>query len=128
MAFEFFYDLALLVLRNCILLPMTVLEAALLRFEWLQLCYSISSQTGYSRGGQLVFAMPVMKGLLYMVPANERLIHAHEINVCNVVHKEEELCLSTWRLCNQLMHLLERWHVWSIVGEMARDVIANVFH
>ena len=63
-----------------------------------------------------------------MVPANERLIDAHEVNVGNVVHKEEELCLSTWRLCNQLMHLLERWHVWSIVSEMAHDVIANVFH
>ena len=107
---------------------MTVLEAALLRFEWLQLCYSISSQTGYGRGGQLVFAMPVMKRLLYMVHANERLIHAHEVNVCNVLHKEEELCLSTWRLGNQLMHLLERWHVWSLVSKMAHDVIANVFH
>ena len=86
MAFELFSDLALIVFRNCMLLPMTVLEAALLRFEWLQLCYSISSQTGYGRGGQLVFAILVMKGLLYVVSANERLIHAHEIYIYNVVH------------------------------------------
>ena len=33
--------------------PMTVLEAALLRFEWLQLCYSISAQTRYASGCQL---------------------------------------------------------------------------
>ena len=95
MAPEFFYDLSLVDLRNGILLAMTVLEAALLRFEWLQLCYSISSQTGYGRGGQLVFAMLVMKRLLYVMPANEREVHAHEVNVCNVVHKQEELCLST---------------------------------
>ena len=97
MAFEFFYDLALIVLRNCILLPMTVLEAALLRFEWLQLCYSKSSETGHGRGGQLVFAVSVMERLLHMVPTNEGEVHAHEIDVCNVVHQKEELCLSTWR-------------------------------
>ena len=27
----------------------STLEATLLRFEWLQLCYSVSSQTGYGR-------------------------------------------------------------------------------
>ena len=63
-----------------------------------------------------------------MVFADERLIHGHDINIRNVVHKKEELCLSTWRLCNQLMHLLERWHVWIIVSEMAHDVIANLFN
>jgi hypothetical protein len=42
----------------------------------------------------------VMKGFLYMVSADERRVHAHEIDVCNVVHKEKELCLSTRRLCN----------------------------
>ena len=62
--------------------------------------------------------MPVMKGFLYLVSANERPIHAHEIDICNVVHKKEELGLCPWRLCNQLVHLLERWHVWSIVSEM----------
>ena len=67
-----------------------------------------------------------MRRLLYVVSANERIIHAHEINICNVVHKKKELGLSTWRLCNQLVHLLERWHVWSIVSEMAHDVITNV--
>ena len=107
---------------------MTVLEAAFLRFEWPQLCYSISSQTGYTRGGQLVFAMLVMKGLVYFVSANERPVHAHEVDICNVVHKKEELCLSTWRLCNPLVHLLERWHVWLIVSEMLHDVVANVFN
>ena len=89
MVLELFYDLALIVLRNGILLAMTVLEAALLRFEWLELCYSISSQTGYARGGQLVFAMLVTKGLLYLVSANERLLHTHEIDICNVVHKKK---------------------------------------
>ena len=63
-----------------------------------------------------------------MVSANERIIHAHEINICNVAHKEEELGLSTWGLCNQLVHLLQRWHVWVIVSEMAHDVIANVLN
>ena len=127
-AFELFCELALFVLRNCIFLPMTVLEAALLRFEWLQLCYPISSQTGYGRGGQLVFAMCMMKGLPNVMSANEGVIHAHEVNVCNVVRKKEELCLRTRRLCNQLVHLLERWHFWVIVGEMARDILANEFH
>ena len=107
---------------------MTVREAAFLRFEWLQLCYFVSSQTGYGRGGQLVFAMFVMKGLLYVVSADERLIHVHEIDICNVIHKKEELRLSTWRLFNQLVHLLWRWHVWSIVSETAHDVMANVFN
>ena len=107
---------------------MTVLEAALLRFEWLQLGYSISSETGYGRGSQLVFKMSVMKCSLYMVPADERRVHAHEIDVCNVVHKEKELCLSTWRLCNQLVHLLKRRHAWIIVSEMAHNVIANMFN
>ena len=77
LALEFVYDLAFPVLRNGIPLAMTVLEAACLRFEWLELCYSISSQTGYACGGQLVFAMLVMKGSLYMVSANERIIHVH---------------------------------------------------
>ena len=90
---------------------MTVLEAALLRFEWLQLCYSVSSESRYGSGSQLVFTISLVKGLLYMVPADERLIHAHEVNVCNVVHEEEELGLSTRRLCDELMHLLQRWHV-----------------
>ena len=126
MASDFFYDRPLAVLGNRILLAMTVLEAPLLRFEWLQLCYSVSSQTGYGRGGQLVFAMFVMKGLCYLVSADERVIHAHEIDIYNVIHKKEELRLSTWRLCNQLVHLLERWHVWSIVSETADDVMANV--
>ena len=124
---EFFYDLAFVVLGNGILLAMAVLEAALLRFEWLELCYSISSQTGYGRGGQLVFAMLVMKGLLYVVSANERKIHAHELDIYNVVHKKEELGLCPWRLCNQLVQLLERWHVWGIVSEMAHDIFANGF-
>ena len=65
---------------------MTVLEAPLLRFEWLQLCYSVSSQTGYGGGGQLVFTMFVMKGLCRVLSADERLIHAHEINIYNVIH------------------------------------------
>ena len=69
-----------------------------------------------------------MEELLHMVSADETEIHVHEVDVSNIVHKEEELCLSTWRLGNQLMHLLERWHVWSLVSEMAHDVIANVFH
>ena len=73
---------------------MAVREASLLRFEWLQLCDPVSSEAGYGRGSQLIFAMSVMKGLVYMVPADERLIHAHEIDVRNVVHKEEELRLS----------------------------------
>ena len=77
---------------------MTVLEAARLRFEWLQLRDSISAQTGNARGGQLVFAMLVMKRLLHVVSANERLIHAHEIDICNVVHKQKELGLCPWRL------------------------------
>ena len=47
MASELFYDLALIAFGNGILLTVTVLEAALLRFEWLQLCYSISAQTRY---------------------------------------------------------------------------------
>ena len=58
---------------------------------------------------------------------NEREVHAHEIDICNVVQKKEELGLSTWRLCNQLVHLLKRWHVRSVVSEMAHDVITNVF-
>ena len=70
----------------------------------------------------------VMKGLVYTVPANERLIHAHEINIRDVVHEKEKLCLSTWRLCNQPVHLLKRRHAWIIVSEMAHDVIANVFN
>ena len=49
------------------------------------------------------------------------------IDIGNVVHKKEELGLRPWRLCNQFVHLLERWHVWSIIGEMADGVIANVF-
>ena len=53
-------------------------------------------------------------------------MHANEIHICNVVHKKEELCLGTRRLRNQSVHLLERWHVWSIVSEMAHDVITNV--
>ena len=111
MGSEFLNDRPLVVLGNRVLLAMTVLEAALLRFEWLQLCYSVSSQTGYGRGGDLVFAMFATKGLCYVVSADERLIHAHEMNIYNVIHKKEELRLSTWRLCNQLVHLLERWHV-----------------
>ena len=63
-----------------------------------------------------------------MVPADERRVHAHEIDVCNVVHKEEELCLSTRRLCNELMHLLKRWHVWGIVSETAYDVLADMLN
>ena len=81
MGAEFFYDRPLVVRGNRILLPMTVLEAALLRFEWLQLCYSVSSQTVYGRGGQLVLAMFVMKGLCYLVSADVRVIHAHEIDI-----------------------------------------------
>ena len=128
MGSEFFDDRPLVVLGDRVLLAMTVLEAALLRFEWLQICYSLSSQTGYGRGGQLVFAMFVMKGCCYLVSADERIIHAHELNIYNVIHQKEELRLSTWRLCNQLVHLLERRHVWSIVSETARDVMANVFN
>ena len=127
MAFEFLYDLALPVLRTCILLPMTVLEAALLRFEWLQLCYPLSSQTWYGRGGQLVFAIFVMKGVMYVVSANERKTHADEIDICNVVHTKEELCLCAWRLCNRGVHLLERRHVWVIASEMAHNLFANLF-
>ncbi len=51
---------------------------------------------------------------------------AGSINIYNVIHEKEQLCLSTWRLCNQLVHLLERWHVLSIVSETADDVMANV--
>ena len=107
---------------------MTVLEAPLLRFEWLQHCYSVSSQTGYARGGQLVLAMFVVEGLCHLVSADERIIHAHEVDINNVIHKKEELRLSTWRLCNQLVQLMERWHVWIIVSETAHDAMANVFN
>ena len=128
MVLELFNDLTLIVFGDCILLSMAVLEAALLRFEWLQLRHSISSETGHGRRGQRVLAMLVMKRLLYMVPADERLVHAHKVDICNVIHEEEELCLSTWRLCNQLMHLLERRHLWSIVSKTELNVMANVFH
>ena len=72
---KFVYDLALLrllVLRNGILLAMNVLEAARLRFESLQLRDSISAQTGYARGGQVVFAMLVMQGLLHFVSTKRK--------------------------------------------------------
>ena len=81
----------LIAFGNGILLPMTVLEAALLRFEWLQLCYPISSETGYGRGGQLVLAMFAMKGLCYLVSVDVRVIHAHDMNIYNVIHKKDEL-------------------------------------
>ena len=53
-------------------------------------------QTGYGHGGQLVFAMLVVNGLCYLVSADEKIIHAHEVNIYNVIHKKEELRLSTW--------------------------------
>ena len=106
---------------------MSVLETAPLRFERLQLCYPVSSQTGYGRGCQIILTIFVREGLLHLVSADVAVIHSHEVNVCNVIHKKEELGLCLGRLCNHLMHLLERRHVWSIVCKSADDVAAKVF-
>ena len=59
--------------------------------------------------------------------ADETLIHVHEVDVGNVVHKKEELGLSPGRLRYQLMHLLERRHVWIVIRKAAHDVLAKIF-
>ena len=100
-----------------------VLETTLLRFERFKLCYSISSKAGYARRSQLVFAMFVMKRLLYMMSANKRLIHAHEVDVCDVTHELKELNLRPRRLCNELVHAMRRRHVRLFSAKIARSFV-----
>ena len=64
-----------------------------------------------------------MEGLLYVMSADEALIHTHEINIYDVIHEKEELGLCPGRLRNHLMHLLKRRHVWIIVCKPAYDVL-----
>ena len=42
---------------------------------------------------QLVLSIFLMEGLLHAMPADETEIHVHEVDVGNIVHKEEELSL-----------------------------------
>ena len=56
-----------------------------------------------------------------MVPPNRGAIDAHEIDVCDVIHELEELDLRPRRLCNELVHAMQRGHVRLFSAEIARD-------
>ena len=49
-------------------------------------------------------------------------IDAHEVDVCDVIHELEELDLRPRRLCNELVHTMQRWHVKLFSFEIAHDV------
>ena len=62
----------------------------------------------------------------HIVPAIERVIDAHEVDVHNVVHQQEEFGLCSWRLCDELMHSLKRWHCRSVLAEVAPKSVAQL--
>ena len=98
--------MTLLRVGNSVLFPMAMLESPFLRFHAFQLSNSISTKRGHCRGSEGVFTVILVKALLHMMSTIEGLIEAHEINVHDVVHQEEELRLCTRRLCTHLMHAL----------------------
>ena len=57
--------------------------------------------------------------LLNTVSSDERGVHSHQVDIYDIVHKQEELSLRSWRSRHQLMHLLERWHIGRFVHEVA---------
>lgn len=59
-----------------------------------------------------------MEALPHMMPPIKRMVEAHEVDIHNVIHQEEELGLRSWRLRNQFVHVLQRWHVWSFRREV----------
>ena len=104
--FEKVDDMTLLRVGNSVLFPMAMLESPFLRFHAFQRSNSISAKRGHCRGSEGVFTFTLVEALLHMMSTIERLVEAHEINVHDVVHQEEELRLCTRRLRNHFMHAL----------------------
>ena len=46
-----------------------------------------------------------------------------EIDICKVVHANEAIGMRPWRLRNQFVHVMPRWHVGNIISDMAFDGI-----
>ena len=93
--------------------------------ERLKFRNAIATEAGHTSGCERILLESVAEEQRHMVPANRGAMNAHDIYVCDVIHDLEELGLRPRRLCNELMHAMQRGHVRLLSAEIARDVVHN---
>jgi hypothetical protein len=104
-----------------------VLKAASLGLEGFEFRDAEASKAGYASGREAIFLECVVEEKRREVPANERAVDSHQVNVCDVVHELEELDLCPRGLRNELLHTMQRRHVRLFSSEITSDVADDLF-
>ena len=85
-------------------LAVTMLKAAALGFERFEFRNAEATKAWCASGSEAVFLESMVEEKRHVVPANERTIDPHEIDIHDVVHEFKELDLCPRGLRDELAH------------------------
>ena len=88
------HDLVITCCGNLVDLAVAVLKATGLGLEGLEFRNAEAPKAWYAGGSEVIFLVSIVGSTLHMVPANERTIDPHEVDIHDVVHELEELDLA----------------------------------